>query len=314
VRLAFDHAIAQPAHPPMTRMAALLPVCLLALGCGDSDGGSHTLVGLDDPGALAVADSGLYVADGGRLLRVPLTGGDSSVLDRADVLHIAADATHVYYAARLAGPSPGEGVIEIRRVAASGGAPTVLATDWPVLDLAVDATHVYWTGPELKRVLKAGGAPELLGQPGASDLSLAADHVVFTTRDAIRRAPIAGGAAESLAEGLREPSDPVVAAGALFWREGGLRGRARLMRAQIGGAAEEVPLEGDASVGQLAWSGDLFAIDHAGERILRIPMSGAPSVLATVTRPSRIAVHGGYVYVSEAGSGGQKGGVRRVKR
>ena len=313
MRLALDHDIAQPAHPPMTRMAALLPVYLLALGCGGKAGDSRILDGLEDPRAMAAADSGLYVADDYRLLQVPLTGGDSRVLDQADVTHIAADATHVYYTARIAGPTVGDGVVEIRRVAASGGAPTVLATDWWVLDLAIDGTHVYWAGTDLKRVPKVGGTPEVLSQLGASDLSLAGDHVVFTTHDAIRRVPRAGGAVESLAEGRPDPSEPVVAAGSLFWREGGLRQRSRLMRAPIGGPAKQVLLEGDASVGQLEWSGDLFVLDHAHERILRIPMSGAPSVLATATRPSRIALHKGYLYVSEESIGSRKAGVRGVK-
>jgi hypothetical protein len=104
-------------------------------------GPAKTLTSAAGPGeGLAVDADAIYFATGRGIMKVPLTGGTTTVLSSWPAAGIAIDTAYVYFTNFDAA----EGAV--RKVAKSGGATITLATGqllpWGI---AVDATSVYWT-------------------------------------------------------------------------------------------------------------------------------------------------------------------------
>jgi hypothetical protein len=173
------------------------------------DGGTVTTLasGQDSPGAVAVADAGVYfvvggtyLADGGRspasVLSVPLAGGTPATVV-SGLGPIGPVATNGDVVAFVVSSVAGT-VSQISTAPSVGGATTVLATsNHFVPAIAVDATTVYW-----------------------ADAS--SSGIDTTSADgAIRSVPLAGGPATVLAQNQAAPAKTIVLGSTLYWSAAG---------------------------------------------------------------------------------------------
>lgn len=198
-----------------------------------------------------------YLVDGGRIRRVPKSGGTAdTVVDALDnPTSVAVDETHVYFT-RAYSPDG-----EVLRAAKAGGAVETLLIDvdnpW---DIAVDATHVYvseMNRSQILRIPKAGGAREVLasGWLGTGWMAAGPAGVYFQTCSVgtcgpamLRSVPLAGGDVSLLHESSYDVVKVAFGGAYVLW------GR------------WFVPLDGTAVTGLLEPSSETFApIGVAGD-------------------------------------------------
>ena len=202
----------------------------------------------------------------------------------------------------------------IRRMPKPSGQATVLATDWPLVDLQLDGDHLYWNSGEIHRMPKSGGPVETIVAAAevqlSSDLAFDAEHVYFIGAQSIARAPKAGGPVQALfAAETGHAANPMVHDGVVWWTENDWK---VLKRAELGGEVETVDLGRDAFVGGMAWSDGLLVLDAINRRLLRVDSTGkAATVKQFDARPGRLAVFGKAVYVTIDRADSTPGSVRR---
>lgn len=265
--------------------------------CGRSAGGRGDVLGnLHEPNDLVADGSAVYVADGDRLVR--WSGGTPTTLFHgARVDNLAVDDDAVYYVSY----DQDKMVATIRRVSKQGGAATVLATDWPLVDVQVDGDFVYWSSLGIHRVAKTGGAPQTIVPAEAvalgSDVALADHRVYFLGTAAIARVPEAGGPVETLfATDADHAAGPIVHDGVVWWTE---HDWTALKRAKVGGAVETIALTPHAFVAGLAWSErGMLVIDSTARDLSRVDASGKLTLLQHFDQsPKKLAAFGGAIYV-----------------
>jgi hypothetical protein len=186
-------------------------------------GGMQVLAGQRlAPSGIAVDATTVYWVDAGTATasgsvnKVPIAGGPVTMLASAvNPSAIAVDATNVYFTTiSVTAVDPGGHdtyASTIARVPKAGGAVTVLVKSgvYTPSNLLVDATSAYWvdggdrssdhTG--IFKVAIGGGVPTALaiGDFYNRGLALDASSVYFATRDSIKKVPVAGGTATTLA-------------------------------------------------------------------------------------------------------------------
>jgi hypothetical protein len=130
----------------------------------DLDGSNQATVegGQTHVNSLAADGGFLFWATQTQVMAEDLSGsGPATALagGRTDPRHVAADATHVYWA-----EGPWGGAETVQRILRSGGAPEQIAAEG-AFAIALDATHVYATDNhdgQVWRVPKDGGTVEIL--------------------------------------------------------------------------------------------------------------------------------------------------------
>lgn len=278
-------------------MQRIVILGLVLAGCGRGSGGSSDVLGnLKEPNDVIADASGVYVADGDRLVRWN-DGERTTLFHGARVDNLAVDDDAVYYVTY----DETKMQAQIRRVAKQGGAATVLATDWPLVDVEVDGGFVYWSSLGIHRVAKTGGTPETIVPAESvalgSDLALADHHVYFLGKDAIARVSDAGGPVEALfPTDADHAAGPIVHDGVVWWTEHDWKA---LKRAKVGGAFETIALTPSAFVAGLAWSErGMLVLDSTGRRLVRVDAAGKVTLLQHFDRtPRKLAAFGDAVYV-----------------
>jgi hypothetical protein len=180
------------------------------------------------PVALTIDDDSAYLTssvDG--VVRVPLSGGDATVLldEGLDSGAIAVAGNNVCWTDGNYGGS-------VKCVSTDGGSVANLVTGEPYPGaVAVDATHVYWltTGSPrgtgaVRRIALAGGTAETLvsGLGSPKDLAIDAAFVYWTNLDdgTVMKVPLAGGDPTTLVSDQFQPGAIAVDADALYWANG----------------------------------------------------------------------------------------------
>lgn len=295
----------------MHRRLSLAVLALVACRGGEGKRTVKLLANVTDPVDLAVDHTGVYLATKDSLVRVPLTGGEPVILARGDITDVAVDPSYIYYVQRHLQERKD---MEVHRLDKDGGNDKVVATDWPLNDLASDGAHVYWTGGFRVRRLESDGSVTELAETGvASDLAFDDDHVYYSAgkddRD-LFRVPKSGGRSElQVSNRSQSFSDFAVGGGAIYW----IDNFTSVARAPIGGEPGS-PVAVGKVISNLAWDrGDLFFIDANEGTIRRVPPAEQPVVIARGKDLWRLAVHGEHVYFVEKPARGQAP-VRRVAR
>ena len=186
------------------------------------------------PKQLAVDAHNLYFATNDEIIALPKAGGAAVVLatKQGSINRLDIDATHLYW---TTAPPSGE----LRRVAKSGGAVTVLVTGMTIpRGLAVNGQQVFWgDGSELFKLPAAGGVTTQLAAVTVHSLAADATDVYLTDYSGnVQTVPVAGGALKVLASGQNNPHELTVDATHVYWptRLGGT-----VMRVPKGGGALE---------------------------------------------------------------------------
>ena len=134
---------------------------------------------------------------------------------------LAADASYLYWTNRF------DGFVKKANYDLTGETP--LASGDVPWDVVVDATSIYWTEQGLikgtGKVMKAkktdGSGPTMIAADGQGPQGIAIDatHVYWANKDdgTIKRAPLAGGKAVTLAPGQSGPANVVVDATHVYW-------------------------------------------------------------------------------------------------
>jgi len=147
----------------------------------DLDGSNPAVVeaGQSNVNSLAADGGFLFWSAQTRIMAEDLSAGGAATAiasGRTDAGHVAADATHVYWA-----EGPWGGTRTVQRVLRTGGAPEQIA-DKAAFAIALDATHVYGTdnsvgSGDIWRVPKGGGTIEILAPGQVWPFDIAVDDV-----------------------------------------------------------------------------------------------------------------------------------------
>ena len=240
------------------------------------DGGaSNRLASATSARAIAVDAENVYWADSTGVMRVPLGGGTPATLfsGPTNALGLAVDETHVYWTDATAGT--------VLRVPRLGGTTTKVATGEPTaMGIALDGERVVWAIGQpgtIEAVSLRGGEQVKLASDEGAPQQVALDALnVYWTNDGggtalgtVMEAPLAGGAAITLATGQINPLG--------------------IATASVEGAGTYV-----------------YWVDGAGGALMATPAIGGflPTTMATgLGQPERVAIGPDSVYWTDSASG-----------
>lgn len=271
-----EPASGPPGRGGLTEDAPLVSPDLLGVGpfAIDEDGTVFTADG--DAGEVLVQPGGDW-SRAQALVRTP----DNASGRREELLGLAMDATHVFFASVVRTPDGSRSVFAIRAVPKAGGTARVLArgdcVGGVVHDVAVDATHVYWVHTHRT--------------DGVSQAS-------------VRRVPKEGGAVETVVPDLGGFRTYAIVDGALIYAVGD-RTRERLERVPVAGGLAVVLHQADEVIGAIAADGGVIVFtvrdpDMAHMHVFELPTGGEVREVATFDGfPEALRRHGGHTYWAE---------------
>lgn len=211
-------------------------------------GPAEALATIEEPRAIAVGPTGVYVTSLSGLVMVPLTGGALTTLDSTYERYwdLRIDETHAYYTNMA--PAAEGGVYTIPL---AGGAPTQLAAlDYPA-EIALNSDYVFATDQghdpsaagNIYRVPKVGGPPELRYGPSTMrpESLCADDSAIYWIEDQQINRLLNGAMAPEIlwsAPTNEEAGNLIVVGNALYWRRRDylLDGGDRILRAGLDGS------------------------------------------------------------------------------
>jgi hypothetical protein len=221
------------------------------------------------------------------------------------------------------GEAIGQG--QLLKVSIAGGVPVLLASGHEFGRIAVDASSVYFTDGNAGTVMKVpiGGGPTTTlasGQAGARAIAVDATHVYWTSYSsagcpdddgpcspdgAIRRVPISGGVATTLASGQASPAGLAVDEQNVYWTNSGMRIQdGAVMRvARAGGtpttlASGQWGVGADIAVGSghVFWTGNSGGTETPTVRKVPIDGGGVTVVVSSLSNGAGIAVDPWRIY------------------
>jgi len=195
---------------------------------------------------MALGGDSLWVTGGGGVTRVPLDGAPTSLvaagLSRPHA--IASDGRWVFVVDVDTAPTGMLRASRVVRIAASGGAPTVMGSyQGEVTDVALDGTSAYW-GDRLEGTILAvpesGGEPQPLahdrGLPEQVLVDAKSVYWVEKRSESLWKMPKAGGAPVQLAQDFAGFAHAVVHGESIAWvNEAAVDGGFRVLSVPIAG-------------------------------------------------------------------------------
>jgi hypothetical protein len=199
---------------------------------------------------MALGGDSLWVSGGGGVTRVPLDGAPTSLVATglARPHAIASDGRWVFVVDVDAAPTGMLRASRVERIAASGGAPAIVASyEGEVVDVALDGTNAYWadvlegtivTAPE------AGGEPRALahdrGLPEQVLVDATSLYWVEKRSESLWKMPKAGGAPVKLAQDFAGFAHAVVHGASIAWvNEAAVDGGFRVLSVPAAGGDEQ---------------------------------------------------------------------------
>jgi hypothetical protein len=175
-------------------------------------------VASDSP-PITVSDTHIFIADKWRIKKVPLSGGPAETVAAADfyVSNLVTDGAYVYWV-----EAPFSAVC---KVPVGGGDVTSLASgEGPPGPIRLQNGTVFWMDhfDTIRAVPAVGGAVRIVasGLPFLSDFVVDGTNIYFSENDTgdIKKIPVGGGAATTLANGLHGSYNNLAVDGAnLYW-------------------------------------------------------------------------------------------------
>lgn len=218
---------------------------------------------------LAVDGTSIYAADGDKVVRLPLNGGQPVLLYRGPdgpngIVDLAVSGAELFFLEETT----------IRRLATSGGAAVTVSSHIGLhqpFKLLVDATRVYWADMAgVYAAPRAGGPAVALAQNLAAVNDIATDglHVYFGEGDAgrVARVAVGGGAVEFVGTASVFSRIPIAVTGAdVYWRDASLQ---RIQRRSKASGAESTLVTG-VQMGDVI--GDTLIVDGTGVAWTEVP-------------------------------------------
>ncbi|MEZ4225224.1 MAG: hypothetical protein R3B13_30010 [Polyangiaceae bacterium] len=220
---------------------------------------------------IAVDNTNIYYASSA-LMKLPKTGGTSSSLADELILGLAIDESNAYFG--VVGISD-----DLMRVPLVGGTPSVVAATpgAVILSIAVGPSDVYWSdlNSGVRRAPKSGGVATTLSDATPVGIDVDAAYLYWADCGAgeIRRLPLAGGGAETVAKGDPCLAKVKVDATSVYWAE---VNTATILKAPLAGGTTQVLVPQSSSLGQIALDeANLYFGDTRGV-IQRVAKPGGP--------------------------------------
>lgn len=215
---------------------------------------------------MALGGDSLWVTGGGGVTRVPLDGSATSLVASglARPHAIASDGHWVFVVDVDASAAGALHASRVMRIAAAGGAPTVVGTyQGEIDDVALDAANAYWADPldgNIVTVAAAGGESRVLaherGLPEHVLVDATSVYWVERRSESLWKMPKSGGEPVRLAQDFAGFAHAVVHGASIAWvNEAAVDGGFRVLTVPVAGGEETIASATVDSIDALASDG-----------------------------------------------------------
>jgi hypothetical protein len=138
-------------------------------------------------------------------------------------------------------------------------------------------------------------APQILASEAASGLAVGGGYAYYTSGNAVKRVPLEGGDALTIADGQLVTSALAISEKYVFWANGQVQGQARVLRAPLGGGTIEVLASGLHFPGAIVVDAtDVYFIESccSNQGLWRVAKDGAPMPVRIADIPARTFAFG----------------------
>ena len=138
-------------------------------------------------------------------------------------------------------------------------------------------------------------APQLLVSEAASGLTVGGGYAYYTSSNAVKRVPLEGGDAQTIAAGQLVTGAIAVSEKYVFWANGQVQGQARVLRVPLGGGTIEVVASGLHFPGAIVVDAtDVYFVESccSNQGLWRVAKDGAPMPERIADIPARTFAFG----------------------